>query len=58
MREPSESFVEWYCRECTRTHHEATIRGVPDWNPPAGWTHGHDRFARAKCPTCSRKETP
>ena len=58
MREPSESFVEWHCRECSKGHNEATVAGTPNWDPPAGWTHGHDRFARAKCPACSGKETP
>ena len=56
MKEPSESYVEWHCRACTRAHFTPTINGVPDWTPPTGWTHGHDRFARAQCPACSHKE--
>ena len=57
MNEPMTSFIAWHCRECTRTSNAPTVRGVPDWTLPAGWTHGTDRFARATCAACATKDT-
>ena len=56
MNEPMTSFIAWHCRTCPRVHNAPTVRGVPDWTLPAGWTHGTDRFARAQCPACSNKK--
>ena len=40
MNEPMTSFIAWHCRTCPRVHNAPTVRGVPDWTLPAGWTHG------------------
>ena len=56
MNEPMTSFIAWHCRTCPRVHNAPTVAGTPNWDPPPGWTHGTDRFARATCAVCSHKE--